>query len=60
MVGIELLKFARDLQLNRDLVPVAVTAAGSAAVNMAAGFVAALTIRYLLVRRQGGATDGER
>ena len=34
--------------------------AGSVAVNMAAGFVAALTVRYLLVRRQGGATDGER
>jgi MFS superfamily sulfate permease-like transporter len=60
LVGIELFKFARDLRLDRNLIPVAVTVVGSVAFNMAAGFVAGLAVHYLLVRRPGGATDGER
>ncbi|MCK4283400.1 MAG: hypothetical protein KAX44_03705 [Candidatus Brocadiae bacterium] len=52
--------FEFNLRLNRDLVLAAVTVVGSVAVNVAAGCVAGLIVRYLLVRRQGGATDGER
>ncbi|MFW6107049.1 MAG: putative sulfate/molybdate transporter [bacterium] len=58
LVGIELVKFARDLRWNRELLPVAVTVAGSVATNMAVGFVAGLAAHYLLCRRPGGAADG--
>ena len=60
LVGIELFKFARDLRLNRNLIPVAVTVVGSVAINMAVGFIAGLAVHYLLVRHPGDATDGER
>jgi MFS superfamily sulfate permease-like transporter len=59
LVGIELLKFARDLRADCGLVPFAVTVVGSLAINMAAGLVAGMAVHYLIVRRPGGATDGE-
>ncbi|MEW6379580.1 MAG: putative sulfate/molybdate transporter [bacterium] len=49
MVGIGLMKFARDLRPNRDLVPVAATMAGTIVLNMAAGFAAGLLVHYLLM-----------
>jgi len=51
LVGIELVKFARDLGPDRGLVPVAATLAGSLAVNMAVGFAAGLAVHYLIFRR---------
>ena len=60
MVGIEMFKFTRRLRFNLEIALGAITVGGYVTSNMAAGFVAALTVRYLLVRRQGGATDGER
>ena len=60
LVGIELFKFARDLRLDRGLIPVAVTVVGSVALNMAVGFVAGLAVHYLIVRRTEGAAHGER
>ncbi len=51
LVGIELVKFARDLGPDRGLVPVATTLAGSLAVNMAVGFAAGLAVHYLIFRR---------
>lgn len=50
LVGIELLKFARELRMNRELLPVAVTVAGSVFLNIAVGFVAGLATYYLLFR----------
>ena len=49
-VGIELAKFARELRINRELLPVAVTVAGSVVLNIAVGFIAGLTTHYLLFR----------
>lgn len=50
LVGIELFKFAKELRLDRGLIPVAVTVLGSVAVNMAVGFVAGLLSHYLCAR----------
>lgn len=52
LVGVELVKFARDLRFNRELASVAATVVGSLALNMAFGFLAGLTAYYLLVRKQ--------
>jgi MFS superfamily sulfate permease-like transporter len=59
LVGIELVKFARDLRWNRELLPVAATVLGSVALNMAVGFGVGLAAHYLLCRRAGGAPDGK-
>ncbi len=48
LVGIEMIKFARDLRFNRHLFPVAPTLAGSLLANMAVGFAAGLIVHYLL------------
>lgn len=48
LVGIEMIKFARDLRLNRGFIPVAATLAGSLLANMAIGFVVGLVAHYLL------------
>ncbi|RJP69701.1 MAG: hypothetical protein C4532_10505 [Candidatus Abyssobacteria bacterium SURF_17] len=50
LVGIELMKFARDLKANWELLPLAVTVVGAVAVNMAVGFVLGLLAHYLFVR----------
>jgi len=60
LVGIALFKFARDLRLDRGVIPVAVTVVGSVALNMAVGFVAGLAVHYLIVRRGEGAAHDER
>jgi len=56
LVGIELVKFSRDIRLNKDLVPMATTAIVSVATNMAYGFLAGLTVYHLarLVFRKKG------
>ena len=59
LVGIELVKFARDLRWNRELLPVAATVVGSVALNMAVGFVVGLATHYLLCRRPGGAPNAQ-
>ena len=48
LVGIELVKFARDIRWGRDLVPMAVTVVVSVATNMAFGFLSGLVIHHLL------------
>jgi hypothetical protein len=48
MVGVELMKFARDAAPDRSLAPLLVTAAVSIAANMAWGFAAGLAVHYLL------------
>jgi xanthine/uracil/vitamin C permease (AzgA family) len=50
LVGIELVKFARDTKLDRGLVPMLATVAGSVTVNMAAGFAAGLAVHWLFCR----------
>lgn len=47
MVGIELTKFATDIQLKKDLIPMAVTVALSLVTNMAYGFLAGLAVYHL-------------
>jgi MFS superfamily sulfate permease-like transporter len=48
LVGIELTKFAKDIRLNKDLIPMAVTVIVSLATNMAYGFLAGLLVYYLI------------
>ena len=57
MVGVELLKFARELRFDRRLLPVAATVAGSVILNMAVGFAAGLILHYLVLGRPED-TDG--
>jgi len=54
MVGVELLKFARELRFDRALLPVAATVAGSVALNMAVGFAAGMAFHYLILGRPEG------
>jgi MFS superfamily sulfate permease-like transporter len=54
LVGIEIVKFARDLRWGRELVPVAGTLAGSLGFNMAIGFVVGLALHYFLLRGHEG------
>ncbi len=51
MVGVELFKFARELRIDRELLPVAATVAGSVALNMAVGFAAGMVLHYLILGR---------
>jgi len=55
MVGIELMKFTRDVRLGKDLIPLGVTLVVSLSANMAYGFLAGLAAHYLmpLVFRSG-------
>jgi len=48
LVGVEMIKFARDIQWNLDLIPAAITVAVSILTNMAYGFAAGMCIHYLL------------
>lgn len=47
LVGIELIKFARDVRLTQDLIPLGATVIVSLVTNMAYGFLAGLAIHYL-------------
>jgi len=60
LVGIEMVKFARDLRFNRQLIPVVVTLAGSLLANMAVGFAAGLVIHYLLLGKEHRREDAQR
>ena len=51
LVGIEMVKFARDLRFNRELIPVEATLAGSLFVNMAVGFAAGMVVHHVVVGR---------
>ena len=48
LVGIELMKFAGEVRLANDLVPLAVTLIVALATNMAFGFLAGLAIHHLI------------
>lgn len=48
LVGIELIKFAKDIGLDKDLIPMATTIIVSVATNMAYGFGAGLAVHYLI------------
>ncbi len=48
LVGIELIKFARDIRLDKDLIPMTVTVIVSVATNMAYGFLIGLVVYYLI------------
>jgi len=48
LVGIELTKFARDIKLNKDIIPLGITAAVSVISNMAYGFLAGLAVHYII------------
>jgi len=48
LVGIELVKFGRDVRLDIHLLPLAFTVIGSVTFNMAFGFAAGLAVHYML------------
>ena len=48
LVGIELTKFARNLRVNKDLIPMATTVIVSLVGNMAYGFLTGLLVCYLI------------
>lgn len=49
LVGIELVKFAKDVRLDWDLIPAAVTVIISLVGNMAYGFIAGLVMHYVIL-----------
>ena len=59
VVGIELLKFAKGLRLNRELAPVVVTILGSVAVDMAVGFAAGMAVHYAVCRGPQGTAENQ-
>lgn len=48
LVGIELTKFAKDIRLNKDLIPMAITVGVSLVTNMAYGFLVGLIVYHLI------------
>jgi MFS superfamily sulfate permease-like transporter len=59
LVGLELMKFARQIRLNKELLPLGTTVVVSLATNMAGGFLIGLAVHYLMrwvVRRMGRCT----
>lgn len=48
LVGIELTKFAKDIRLDKDLVPMGATLVAALLTNMAYGFLAGLIIYYVI------------
>lgn len=47
LVGIELTKFAKDIRVNTDIIPMSTTVAFSLLTNMAYGFLAGLIVFYI-------------
>jgi MFS superfamily sulfate permease-like transporter len=47
LVGIELTKFAKDIRLSKDLIPMAATIIVSLATNMAYGFIAGIIVHHI-------------
>jgi hypothetical protein len=59
LVGLELTKFAKNIRLNKDLIPMGVTVIVSLLSNMAVGFIAGLAVFHLtrlIVRKRGHCT----
>lgn len=50
MVSIGLLKFVKDLRVEKSIIPLIITVAGSLMVNMAIGFVAGIISHYFIKR----------
>ncbi len=48
LVGVQMVKFAKDVRLNLDLIPLAVTVAVSVLTNMAFGFAAGILVSLVL------------
>lgn len=57
LVGIELVKFSRDLRLDRELLPVAATVLGSLVSNMAIGFTIGMAVHYLAIHKRRDSSD---
>lgn len=56
LVGIELTRFAKDIRLDKDLIPMSITVTVSLATNMACGFLAGLIVYHLtrfILRKKG-------
>ena len=56
LVGMELTRFARNIRLNKDLLPMGTTIIVSLLSNMALGFIAGLVVFHLIrfiVRKRG-------
>ena len=49
LVGVELMKFTRDVRWSLDLIPLGATAAVSVLTNMAFGFAAGMAMHYLIL-----------
>jgi len=60
LVGVEMVKFARDLRFDRHLVPVAATLVGSLLTNMAVGFAAGLAAHYIWLGKEHRRADAPR
>ena len=57
LVGLEMVKFARHIRLNKDLLPAGATVVVSLLTNMAVGFAVGLAVYHLtrfIVRQRGG------
>ena len=54
LVGIELIKFGRDLGFNENLLTALLTVLGSVLFNMGVGFVLGLLVHYIFFRRPCG------
>lgn len=52
LVGIEMIKFARDLKPDRNLITVGATVAASLTMNMAVGFFIGMVAHYLIALRR--------
>ena len=50
MVGIELTRFAKDVRIGKDVIPLGVTLVVSLATNMACGFLAGIASHHLILR----------
>lgn len=48
MVGVELCKFAKDIRLDKDIIPFGVVIAVSLTINMACGFVGGVLVYHLI------------
>jgi xanthine/uracil/vitamin C permease (AzgA family) len=62
LVGVELTKFAKNIRLSKDLIPMSVTIIVSLLSNMALGFVAGLLVYHLIrfiMRRRGYSSNNQ-
>jgi len=62
LVGVQMVKFAKDVRLNLDLIPLAITVTVSSLTNMAFGFAAGLlsnAVLHLIRKRNLSPSSGE-